>query len=226
MTWFRDLRKRQPNRPLWRIAIWQFMQSMSWLYLLVLYRTRSWGVRNIPDEGPVLLLSNHQSFYDPILIGFGCSKRHFYSLARHTLFTTPIAKLFQRVSNAIPVEQGAGDTKAIKKCIEVLKDDQTLMLFPEGARTMTGDVEKFETGAMLIIKRAKPTVVPVALEGVYDVWPRGQSKPKWSGRLGVMFGEPIPAEELLAMKADAAMDMVRDRVDAMRSEIAERIGKK
>ncbi|MEM9419874.1 MAG: lysophospholipid acyltransferase family protein [Planctomycetota bacterium] len=226
MTWLRDLRKRQPNSPLWRIAVWQFMQSMTWLYLLLLYRARAWGVRNIPDEGPVLMLSNHQSFYDPILIGFGCGKRHFYSLARHTLFQTPIARLFQRVSNAIPVEQGAGDTKAIKKCIEVLKDDQALMLFPEGARTMTGDVEKFETGAMLIIKRAKPTIVPVALEGVYDVWPRGQSKPKWSGRMGVMYGEPIPAEKLIAMKASDAMELVRSRVDTMRAEIAEHLGKK
>ncbi|MEM6855349.1 MAG: lysophospholipid acyltransferase family protein, partial [Planctomycetota bacterium] len=186
-----DLRKRQPNRPLWRIAIWQFMQAVCWLLLLVVYRCRCWGVRNIPADGPVLFLSNHQSFYDPIVIGFGASKRHFYSLGRHTLFQTPIARLFERVSNSIAVQQGAGDTKAMKKCIEVLKEGQALMLFPEGARTTTGNVEKFETGAMLIIKRAKPTVIPVAVEGVYDVWPRGQSKPKFTGRLGVMYGEPI-----------------------------------
>lgn len=223
MSWVGDLRKRQPDRPLWRIAIWQFMQSMCWLFLLVVYRCRCWGTRNIPAEGPVLLLSNHQSFFDPVVIGFGASKRHFYSLGRHTLFQTPISRLFQRVSNAIPVEQGAGDTKAIKQCIAVLKENQALMLFPEGARTMTGNVEKFETGAMLMIKRAKPRVVPVAVEGVYDAWPRGQSKPKFSGRMGVMYGEPIEAETLLAMKADDAMELVRSRVDAMRHQVAERL---
>ena len=219
-----DLRKRQPNRPLWRIAIWQFMQAVCWLFLLVVYRCRCWGVRNIPADGPVLSLSNHQSFYDPIVIGFGASKRHFYSLGRHTLYQTPIARLFERVANSIAVQQGAGDTKAMKKCIEVLKEGQALMLFPEGARTMTGNVEKFETGAMLIIKRAKPTVIPVAVEGVYDVWPRGQSKPKFTGRLGVMYGEPIPAADLTAMKPDDAMEMVRGRVDAMRHQVAERLG--
>ncbi|MEM1447141.1 MAG: lysophospholipid acyltransferase family protein [Planctomycetota bacterium] len=219
-----DLRKRQPNRPLWRIAIWQFMQAVCWLFLLVVYRCRCWGVRNIPADGPVLFLSNHQSFYDPIVIGFGASKRHFYSLGRHTLFQTPIARLFERVSNSIAVQQGAGDTKAMKKCIEVLKEGQALMLFPEGARTTTGDVEKFETGAMLIIKRAKPTVIPVAVEGVYDVWPRGQSKPKFTGRLGVMYGEPIPAGDLTAMKPDDAMELVRGRVEAMRQRVAEQLG--
>lgn len=219
-----DLRKRQPNRPLWRIAIWQFMQAVCWLFLLVVYRCRCWGVRNIPADGPVLFLSNHQSFYDPIVIGFGGSKRHFYSLGRHTLFQTPIARLFERVSNSIAVQQGAGDTKAMKKCIEVLKEGQALMLFPEGARTTTGDVEKFETGAMLIIKRAKPTVIPVAVEGVYDVWPRGQSKPKFTGRLGVMYGEPIPAGDLTAMKPDEAMELVRGRVEAMRQRVAVQLG--
>lgn len=223
MSWMGDLRKRQPNRALWRIAVWQFMQAMAWLFLMVVYRTRCWGTRNIPADGPVLFLSNHQSFYDPVVIGFGASKRHFYSLGRSTLFQTPIARLFERVSNSIAVEQGAGDVKAMKKCIEVLKEGQALMLFPEGARTLTGEVEKFETGAMLIIKRAKPTVIPVAVEGVYDVWPRGQKKPKWSGRLGVMYGEPISAEELTAMKANDAMELIRSRVDTMRHQVAQRL---
>lgn len=223
MSWMADLRKRQPNRSLAWVFIWQFMQSLTWLYLAVIYRARAWGVRNIPAEGPVLFASNHQGFYDPILISAFASKRHFYSLARHTLFQNKLSRLFASWSNSIPVEQGAGDTKAMKKCIEVLKDDQALMLFPEGARTLTGNVEKFETGAMLIIKRAKPTVIPVAIEGVYDVWPRGQKKPKWSGRLGIMYGEPIPAEQLTAMKPDDAMEFLRSRVDSMRHQVAARI---
>ena len=136
---------------------------------------------------------------------------------------TPVARLGERVSNSIAVQQGAGDTKAMKKCIEVLKEGQALMLFPEGARTTTGNVEKFETGAMLIIKRAKPTVIPVAVEGVYDVWPRGQSKPKFTGRLGGMYGEPISSADLTAMKPDDAMDLIRGRVDAMRQHVAEQL---
>ena len=228
MSWLSDLRKRQPGRPLWRIAVWQFMQAVTWLYLLLVYRCRSWGTRNIPDTGPVLLLSNHQSFYDPIVIGFGASKRHFFSLGRSTLYTTPIARLFEKVSNSIAVEQGAGDVKAMKRCIEVLKDDQALMLFPEGARTLSGDVEKFETGAMLIIKRARPQVVPVAIEGAFDLWPRGQKRPRFgggrfNGRMGVMYGPAIDAGILTAMKPDAALEMVRQQIDAMRQDVGDKL---
>ena len=176
----------------------------------------------------MLLLSNHQSFYDPIVIGFGASKRHFFSLGRSTLYTTPIARLFEKVSNSIAVEQGAGDVKAMKRCIEVLKDDQALMLFPEGARTLSGEVEKFETGAMLIIKRARPQVVPVAIEGAFDLWPRGQKRPsfgggRFRGRMGVMYGPPIAADTLVAMKPDAALEMVRQQIDAMRQDVGEKL---
>lgn len=223
MSWMGDLRKRQPHRPLWRIAVWQFMQAATWLYLLAFYHARCWGVREIPAEGPVLFVSNHQSFYDPILIGFGASKRHFYSLGRHTLFQTKLAKLFENYSNSIAVQQGAGDVKAMKQCIEVLNDGQALMLFPEGARTLTGRVEKFETGAMLIIKRAKPMVVPVAVEGPYDIWPRKQKRPNFRGRMGVMFGHPIPAQTLTNLKPDAAMELLRQQVEALRQDVAAKL---
>ncbi|MEL7089349.1 MAG: lysophospholipid acyltransferase family protein [Planctomycetota bacterium] len=223
MSWLSNYRKRMPNRPLWRLFAWQFLQQTAKFLLKVLYRAKHFGSENIPLEGPVLMVANHQSFYDPILLGLGASKRHFYSLGRSTLYEKKWAAIMGSLTNSIPVEQGAGDVKAMKKCIEVLKDNQALMLFPEGARTMTGEVEKFETGAMLIIKRAKPQVVPVAVEGPYDIWPRGQKRPKLTGRMGIMYGDPIPAEQLTAMKAEDAMEMLRQRVVEMRQQVVERI---
>lgn len=223
MSWLSNYRKRMPNRPLWRLLVWQFMQQLAKLILKVLYRAKSFGHENIPLEGPVLYLSNHQSFYDPILLGLGSSKRHFYSLGRSTLYDKKWSAFMGNITNSIPVEQGAGDVKAMKKCIEVLKDGQALMLFPEGARTLDGEIHPFETGAMLIIKRAKPQVVPVAVEGPYDIWPRGQKRPKLRGRMGIMYGDPIPAEELTKIPAEDAMEMLRQRVVSMRAELADKI---
>lgn len=225
MSLLGNLRKRQPGRPLWRIAVWQFMQQLAKFLLMVLYRAKSWGRENIPAEGPLLYVANHQSFYDPILLGIGSSKRHFFSLGRSTLYDKKWSAFMGNITNSIPVEQGAGDVKAMKKCIEVLKDDQALMLFPEGARTLTGEVEKFETGAMLIIKRAKPQVVPVALEGGYTIWPRNQKRPNLRGRMGVMYGEPIAAETLLAMPPEEAMEMLRQNVVEMREQVAAKISR-
>ena len=97
------------------------------------------------------------------------------------------------------------------------------MIFPEGARTLSGNVEPFETGTMLIIKRAKPLVLPVALDGSYDVWKRG-GKPKLRGRIGVSYGQPIPAERIIEMGADKGLAFLRDEVDKLRREMAVKLG--
>ena len=111
----------------------------------------------------------------------------------------------------------------MKSCIEVLKDDQALLIFPEGARTLDGEVKKFETGAMLIIKRAKPAVVPVAVEGPYNIWPRKQKWPKLRGRMGVMYGKPISGEMLASMKADEAMSLLQQRVVELREDLKKKL---
>lgn len=223
-TWMRDLRRRQPGRALCRIVVWQFMQSACFLPLWMLYRYRSWGVRNIPVAGPVLYVANHQSFYDPMLIGVaGGGRRHNFALGRSTLYGNPFTKLVGILTNSIPVEQGAGDVGAMRSCIDILKQGQSLLIFPEGARTLDGDIKTFEAGAMLIIKRAKPQVVPVAVDGPYLIWPRKQFLPLFHGRMGVMFGEPVSADTLASMKSADAMALLRERVEAMQAEIRTRL---
>ena len=219
------LKNRQPGAPFWRGVAWQTLQVTAWYVLCLVFRGRAWGQNNIPDTGPVLMLANHQSFLDPILMGYGCGKRHFYSLGRSTLYDTKFTAFMGRMTNSIPVEQGAGDVAAMKKCIEVLKDGQGLAMFPEGARTADHQVQEFQTGAMLVIKRAKPQVVPVAVEGPFQAWPRSAKRPKlWGQKVGIMYGEPIAAEVLTSMKPAEAMEMLRQRVDTMRRDLADKLG--
>lgn len=217
------LRRRQPGSPLWRIAFWHVMHFLCFVWFLPAYRYRAWGVQNIPETGPVLLVSNHQSFFDPILVGLGGHRRQFAAMARSTLFDHPVFAWLIRMLNAIPVEQGAGDMAAMRKCIEVLKQDHALLIFPEGARTLTGRTEAFETGTMLLIKRAKPMVLPVAVEGAFEAWPRNRKAPRLCGKMGTMYGKPIPAETLLAMKPADALKLLEDRVESMRLELAQHL---
>lgn len=198
---------------------------LCYLALVPLYRHRSFGVRNIPRTGALLLVSNHQSYLDPAIVGLGCSRRQFAALARSTLFDNhPVFTWIIRNLNAIPVAQGESDVGAMRKCIEELNKGQALLIFPEGSRTESGNVEPFETGTMLLIKRAKPLVMPVAIEGAFDVWKRG-TRPKLRGRIGVSYGQPIPAETLIAMGADRALSHLRDEVDRMRHDLAIRLGR-
>lgn len=218
-----SLRRRHPGAPLWRILFWHVMHFLCFLWFVPAYRYRAWGARNIPLTGPLLIVSNHQSFYDPILVGLACHRRQFYALARSTLFDNPLLGWLIRMLNAVPVEQGAGDIAAMRRCLGVLEQGQALLVFPEGSRTLTGQTEPFEPGVMLLIRRAKPTVLPVAIEGAFEVWPRSKSRPRLTGRTGVMYGKPIPAQQLLAMKPEEALRSLRDQIEAMRQELAQRL---
>ncbi len=214
---------RQPGRSWRRILWWHFLHFLCFVWFWPCYRFRAWGVSNVPATGPVLLVSNHQSFLDPITVGLAAHHRQFYAMARASLWKTHWLGWLIDSLNAVPVAQGEGDLKAMRRCLEVLKTKHALLIFPEGSRSETGVTQPFEPGTMLLIKRSKAVVVPVALEGAQHIWPRSAKLPRFSGRIGVQYGRPIPAEALLAMGGDRAIRCLRDTVESMRLELAERL---
>jgi 1-acyl-sn-glycerol-3-phosphate acyltransferase len=216
---------RQPGRPWWRIAWWHMLHLLCYVWFFACYRFRGWGVHNVPRTGPILLVSNHQSFLDPIIIGLAAHHRQFSAMARSTLFLNPIFSWLIRSLNALPVAQGEGDLRAMRRCIDILKQGQALLVFPEGARCKDGHTADFQPGTMLLIKRAKPQVVPVALEGAFEVWPHFRSVPKAFGHIKVIYGEPIPAERLIAMTSQDATRYLRDTVEAMRLELSKTVSR-
>lgn len=218
-----SLRARQPGAPLYRILWWYFLHRLCWLWIVPCFRYRAWHTQRLPLRGPVLLVCNHQSFLDPILVGLSGHRRQFYAMARSSLFRFRGFAWILRSLNAIPVERGSADTGAIRLCIEVLNRQQALLIFPEGTRTPDGTTKPFANGTMLLIKRAKPMVVPVAVEGSFAAWPKERKLPRLCGRVGVMFGEPIPAETLLAMETPEALEHLRATVEKMRLELAQHL---
>jgi len=217
----KKLKQRQPGHSIARIIWWHFCHALCVVWFAFCYRFRFFGQANIPRTGPVLFVSNHQSMLDPIIVGIGSSHRQFYAMARATLWNNKLLGFMMDTLNAIPVDQDNPDASTIKRCIEVLKQEHALLIFPEGARTLTGKTEPFEPGTMLIIKRAKPTIIPVALDGAFDAWPRTQKPPKPFGRIACQYGEPIEAEELLKMKPNVALAHLQSTVEALRLELAE-----
>ncbi len=216
----KSLRARQPGRPLRRILFWHFWHFVCFLFMVPFYRYRAWGAHRVPGDGPVLLVSNHQSFLDPIAVGLACHHRQFCALARSTLFEHAFFDWLIRGLNAIPVVQDSADKGAMRRCIEVLNDRQALLIFPEGARTLDGATQPFAPGTMLLIKRARPLVVPVAIEGAFDAWPRQQSRPRLSGRIHVRYGDPIDPGALIDMGAKDALRFLQERIEAMRCDLA------
>ena len=189
------------------------LRAIFWL----VYRARVEGLEHIPPSGPVLLISNHESFYDPPLIGCWLKVRQLDFLARGGLFKfKPFGWLIQTL-HAMPIKQGSGDTGAMKEAIRRLGEGRAMLIFPEGSRTSDGTIQPFQRGTAVLLKRADCAIVPVAVRGVYEAWPRDRKLPRLFARpLAVVYGEPIQSKELMEQGgADGAMAELAQRVERL-----------
>ncbi len=174
------------------------------------------GRENIPDEGSFLFVCNHQSFFDPIFCGVAI-KRQLHFLARDTLFKGSFGKLITAV-DAIPVKRGQSDLKAIRTVINELKKGHGVCLYPEATRTSDGRIREFKLGLGLLCRRGKTGVIPVNIEGAYEIWSRHEKFPSFFKPVRVKIGEMIPAEQIKNMEADELAEQLTATVRKMQNE--------
>src|SRR5262245_43311184 len=136
------------------------------------------GGRNIPRQGPALLIANHESFLDPVAIGL-TTHRHLHYLARKTLFVGTFGSFLRRV-NCVPVDQEGVAKEGLRTIIELLGQGKAVLVFPEGERTETGKILEFKPGIQLIIRKTRAPIVPVGIAGAYDAFPRSKALPSLS----------------------------------------------
>jgi 1-acyl-sn-glycerol-3-phosphate acyltransferase len=141
------------------------------------------------QTGPVILAMNHQSYLDPPLAGITCD-RAIYFLARRTLVEVPLLGWLLPKLNVIPVNQEGIDRSALKALIRVLKSGNVALVFPEGSRTLDGNLQAAQPGLGLVIAKTLAPVVPMRIFGAHEALPRG------GGRLNfvpitIVVGEPI-----------------------------------
>jgi 1-acyl-sn-glycerol-3-phosphate acyltransferase len=205
-----------------RVVWWNFVSLVVFTYFTLLHRLRWWGSHHVPRTGPVLFVMNHQSHYDPVLLSLATMDRTISFFGRASLFTNPLFGALLRSVNALPVERGGrGDLPAIRLCLDLLKSGRTLLMFPEGTRGTAGEVAPFQPGILLMIRRARPAVVPVAIEGSRFAFPRG-GLPRPFTPVLLRIGEPIPPQSLIDL-GDGAIEHLRRLIETMRIELAERL---
>lgn len=219
-----SLRARNPGRSLLALFIYEmFWRAFRTLWAL-LWRFEAVGLQRAPATGPLLVVANHQSHLDPVSLGMALPHRHLTFLAKSGLFTLPIFAQAIRLLNAFPIKQGATDTAAIRTSIDLLNQGRALLVFPEGSRTPTGAIHPFKRGAWLVLSRAKCPVLPMAVEGTYDILPRGAWWPRmFTRRIMVAVGEPIAPERLLAMKPDEGLEFLGATIEALRQDLHARM---
>lgn len=141
------------------------------------------------QSGPVILAMNHQSFLDPPLAGITCD-RAIYFLARRTLMEVPLLGWLLPKLNVIPVNQDGIDRSALKALIRVLKLGNAALVFPEGSRTLDGDLQPAQPGLGLVIAKTLAPVVPMRIFGAHEALPRGGSGLHFVP-ITIVIGEPI-----------------------------------
>ncbi|MGC4016098.1 MAG: lysophospholipid acyltransferase family protein [Luteolibacter sp.] len=157
-----------------------------------LFGMRVIGAEKLVTEGGVLVASNHESFLDPPLIGNLYTTEMWY-LARKTLFRDFGAWLYPRW-NAIPVDQDRPDMGSLKTVIKLLKEGQRVLVFPEGERTLDGNLGEVQPGIGLVAVKSGAVIQPVRIRGAREALPRGSGKIRFA-RISVTVGDPIRLTE-------------------------------
>jgi 1-acyl-sn-glycerol-3-phosphate acyltransferase len=183
-------------------------QWVCWTVCKILFRYRYSGGEHVPLSGPVLVVSNHQSHLDPVLIGIA-SPRQVGALARASLFVGPFAWLI-RSYGAVPVERGSA-TAGIRALLGALKANEPMMVFPEGTRTDDGSVKPFQAGFCAIARRSGATIVPTTIEGAYDALPRGAKLPRMRP-IRLTFHQAITPDEIATLTDDELLTLTRSRI--------------
>ena len=191
---------------------------------MLFFRVRSYGRENIPRKGPFVLISNHQSYLDPMLCG-GPIKRRVSFLARESLFTHWLFGRMIRSVGTIPLKLGDTDISAMRKVIDVLKQGRGVCLFPEGTRSLDGRITPFKPGFGLLCRRGKAAVVPVVIDGAFECWPR-HKKLFSPGPIAVCYGKAISAEQAKKMGNARLAEVLTDTLRQMQTMCRIKQGKK
>ena len=201
-----------PKRSLAKRLFYDALRVLSRVLFAAFFRIRCTGRQNWPSEGAVLACSNHQSYFDPVLVGLTCDRRLNF-LARSSLFHFPFFAWLIRVLDAIPIEREGMGIGGLKETLRRLRAGEIVLVFPEGTRTLTGELSELKPGFCALVRRSDVTIVPLAIDGAFQAWPKGQAWPR-PGPIHVAIGTPIsPAtigqwndEELVAALAGRIQD--------------------
>ena len=151
----------------------------------------------LPERGGLIVLSSHQSHLDPLLLGLACDRR-LSSLARSSLYAFKPFGFIITALDAVPIDRNASAVAAMKTVIKRLEDGAAVIIFPEGTRTATGRLGEIKSGFALIAKKAKVPIVPVAIVGAWECWPKTRLLPR-PGRIRLEFGRVIRPEEIATL---------------------------
>jgi len=196
-------RRRAPGAGFVKTAFWDACSQVCQSALSWRYRFRVDGAHHVPRHGPVIFIANHQSYLDPMIHGLAVGDRAPRPMAKQSLFRNPIFGAVLRGLNCIAVRSEGGNRDAMRSALEELAAGRTIMIYPEGTRSFDGSIQEFQRGVELLARKSAAPIVPIGIDGAFDVWPNGATRPKLTGRIWAAIGPAIPPHEHAALFADS-----------------------
>ncbi|MFQ5694601.1 MAG: AMP-binding protein [Terriglobia bacterium] len=199
------------------------IMKCGYLSARLLFRFRVAGRKHLPATGPFLLCPNHQSYLDAFFLASALPLRLFRKLffvGASEYFAPPFMRWVTRLLRVVPVDPDTNLLRAMRAGAFGLRHGMVLGLFPEGERTIDGQIKKFKKGASILSLHLGTPIVPVALNGPFKVWPRGHRLQGFY-RVRMRFGRPLPPPAALSPDASfaqaeahyiTAADQLRDTV--------------
>lgn len=168
------------------------------LFFRLISRLHIVGAEHIPSKDGVVLVSNHISLLDTLLIPYSIMTiqgvQFIWAPAKAELFHMPIIGRVIALSGAFPVRRGRGDLRAMRRIGEHMRTGK-LMLFPEGTRSPDGRLGQGKRTIGKLIYDARPVVVPAAIWGTDQVWPSGRHRFRWRPLIGIHYGQPLDLQQ-------------------------------
>ena len=206
-----------PLRPNW---LWLTIRFFLTPFFKVWLRYEVRGLEKIPASGGALLLLNHQSHLDPLLVQSGMSRPVSW-LARDSLFHIPVIGWILKGTYVLPIDRESAGASSIRKAVQYMQFGFMLGMFPEGTRTRDGSVGEFKPGFVALIRRGNVPVYPVGVAGSFDAFPRNAwfIRPK---RVRIVFSDPLTSEEIERLskrdQQNELIALVKERITACQQE--------
>jgi 1-acyl-sn-glycerol-3-phosphate acyltransferase len=199
---------------------YSFFQNVLGAFLAVICRMEVVGKENLPSSGPFIVVANHQSVLDPIMVQVAC-RRPLHTLTKSTQFASGFFRWILPRINAIPTRRYRIDPQAVRMVLRRLSEGKGVGIYPEGERSWDAHIQPFRRGTVRLLLKAGVPVVPCGVRGSYDVWPRW-SRSIRRQEVSVTFGEPIrwPAMDTRRERDASLVEasrLLRDRLTALSS---------
>ncbi len=144
-------------------VIYWFAYYLLNIYFKIVHNWKVKGKDNVPNKGPLIVVSNHVSYLDPPIAGCAV-KRHLHFMAKEELFEKKWLGFIMKKIGTFPVKRGTPDKSAIRRALKILKNEKVLGMFPEGTRMKGGELGEAKSGVTLIALMSKSPILPVGIK--------------------------------------------------------------